>query len=402
MYNPALHSRDEDDTVWDKSKPLSDIRQQLKLWNDLHGQDKVLDFSEGDDVNEFGEAGNNLTRLGDTDNFRRPAESEESEKDDAMEIASSRADDLEDFDPQHRFLRKGDLVELEFPRSERESTIAVFVRRVGFAPPQSQFYTVNGKWLHLNEKQIQYAVPGWIEPKLLDPIIPYLPEAEVTDELLDRAQMFDLSVPRNVSAGLISRMLKFKRESDDIYRKNASILDSAHDLLAHPLDLKFGSLEQIAQKLLGKSKDDKTALSPPALFTVRKALMRGGFAFGSDRRSHRLTGFIQIRSKEQVANVEMVRNWIRDWQDVLAKNSEGKTETTVFKGAAKLVNNFIVKARKLILESRKTRPTTRFGRVAPSEKRFEITEDQEAIRHSYSLSFTDTDTEMIKFMEGWT
>lgn len=370
----------------------------MKLWNDEHGRDKTLDYSEGADVNEFGEQSNNFTRLGDTDNFRRPIEAEENERDDLSSIAQAQTEDLEDFDPQHRFLRKGDLVELEFPRSERESIIAVFVRRVGHSPPQSQFYTVHGKWIHLSEKLIQYAIPDWMAPDMIDPIIPYLPDQEVTDDLLDRAQMFDLSVPREASAPIVSRMLQFQRESEDWYRRHATTLDNAHGLLAHPTDLKFGSLEQVASKLLNKP--GRTSLPAPALFTVRKALMRGGFAFGSDRRSHRLTGFIQIRSKEQVATVEKVRNWMRSWQDALASSAHS-TKGPKFTGSAKNVNEFIVKIRGLIADSRKIREATKFGRVAPSPKRFEITKDQDATRVTHTVEFSDTDRELIKFMEGW-
>lgn len=234
---------------------------------------------------------------------------------------------------------------------------------------------------------------------MIDPIIPYLPDQEVNEDLMDRAQMFDLSVPREVSAPLVSRMLRFQRESEEVYRKHASTLDSAHDILAHVSDLKFGSLEQVALKLIGKSYKPGS-LPAPALFTVRKALMRGGFAFGSDRRSHRLTGFIQIRSKEQVATVEKVRNWIREWQDELAAASASKKGPR-FTGNAKYVNDFIVKIRALIEGDRKLHGATDAGRVAPSQSRFTITKTQDATKSERTVEFSDSDRELIKFMEGW-
>ncbi|GAB7350186.1 hypothetical protein MBLNU459_g0848t1 [Dothideomycetes sp. NU459] len=402
VFNPAIHELDLEDQENERAKPISNIREQLKRWNDVHGHEKTLDFSEGDDVNEDGEASNSFTRLGDMDNFRRPREAEENERDDLSQIAQARADELDDYDPNHKFLRKGDLVELEFPHSERESIIAVFVRRVGTSPPQSQFYTVYGKWIHVAERQIQYAIPGWMDPDLIDPIIPFLPDQEVTDELHDRAQMFDLSVPRHVSAPLVSRMLKFQRESEDVYRKHATTLDSSHSLLAHATDLKFGSLEQISKKLIPSIAKDPKHMSLPALFAVRKALMRGGFAFGFDRRSHRLTGFIQIRSKEQVANVERVRNWMRQWQDDLANSvAASRKPRPIFSEGADHVNNFVTKVRGLIRKSRETREPTLQGRVAPSKKRFEITKDQNAVQVEYTVEFSSEDQQLIRFMEGW-
>ena len=398
VFNPALHSLDDDDAgldTVDGIKPISNIRQQLKLWNDLHGSDQTTDFAEADEPSDSAELVNNSTRLGDVDNFKRPFETEENERDDMAQVAAA-GDQLDDFDPQHRFLRKGDLVELDSPNSDRESTIAIFVRKVGTSPPQSQFYTIHGKWIHMADRKVQFAIPGWIDVDAIDPIIPYLPDTEVTEELHERAQMFDLSVPRYVSAPLVSRMLQFQRESDDLYRRHARTLDDAHNILAHPTDLKFGSIEQIVTKLLGKR-----SMSPPALFTVRKALMRAGFAFDTDRRSHRLTGFIQIRSKSQVATVEKVRNWIREWQDDLATLSAGGRKSALFRGGSGHVQDFIDKARGLIEHSRKTRPPTSSGRVAPGETRFEITKEQESVKYTHTVDFSDSDRELIRFMEGW-
>lgn len=352
------------------------------------------------DVNAFGESSNNFTRLGDIDNFRRPDESLQNERDDIAQLTQSRPDELEDYDPQHRFLRKGDLVLLDFPRSERESILAVFVRRVG-TPLQSQFYTVHGKWIHATERNIQHAVLSFVDPAVIDPIIPYLPDQGVTEELQDRAQMFDLSVPREISAPLVSQMLEFQRKSEDIYRQHASTLDGAHQTLAHPTDLKFGTLELIAQRLLGKAKGERT-WPPEKLFAVRKALDRGGFAFGHDRRSHRLTGFIQIRSKEQVANVEKVRNWLRAWQDDLATFAAGTSPNHQFSPTAQYVVNFIHKARTIIQSSRESRDVTKHGRLGSSKQRFDINKEKDGVlKYNMTLEFSDQDRELIKFMEGW-
>lgn len=237
---------------------------------------------------------------------------------------------------------------------------------------------------------------------MIDPIIPYLPDQEVTEELHDRAQMFDLSVPRHVSAPLVSRMLKFQRESEDVYRKYATTLDNAHNLLAHPTDLKFGSLDQVALKLIPSLGKNTKNLPLPVLFAVRKALMRGGFAFGFDRRSHRLTGFIQIRSKEQVGNIEKVRNWMRQWQDDLASSAMVREKRgPVFSSEARHVNDFIEKAQMLIRISRGTREATKLGRIGPSKTRFEITKTQNATQTEHTITFSNEDQQLIKFMEGW-
>ena len=210
--------------------------------------------------------------------------------------------------------------------------------------------------------------------------------------------MFDLSVPRDVSAPLITRMLDFQRTSEEIYRQNAAVLDGAHQSLAHSTDLKFGTLDLIASRLLGKDKGEP--ISQEKIYAVRKALSRGGFAFGHDRRSHRVTGFVQIRSKEQVANVEKVRNWLRAWQDDLAIFAAGESSSHQFSKQAQHVVNFIHKAKMLIQQSRQHREVTNFGRVGISKTRFDINKE-DVVQYEFTEEFNDSDRELIKFFEAW-
>ncbi|KAG9699100.1 RNB-domain-containing protein, partial [Aureobasidium melanogenum] len=393
-YNPAIQSLDR---LESPDTPRSGgIRDQLRKWHQENGHQQT-DINNEYDVDASGEQTNNFTRLGDVDNFRRPDEDVENERDDSSRLMTP--GNLEDWDPHHRFLRRGDLVLLDFPRSEREPILAIFVRRVG-RPSQSQFYTIHGKWIHGTERNIQHAVPDFVPPSLVEPIISYLPDSGITEELLDRAHMFDLSVPRNVSAPLVTRMLEFQRKSEEIYRQNATTLDGAHISLAHPTDLKFGTLDLITTRLLGHSKGEDDDTWQGKIYAVRKALSRGGFAFGHDRRSHRITGFIQIRSKEQVANVEKVRNWLRAWQDDLATFAAGKSPNHQFSPNGQKVVNFIHKANSLIKKSRELRDVTTFGRVGISKKRFNI-EKEDVMQYDFTTEFDDSDRELIKFFEAW-
>lgn len=347
------------------------------------------------------ESSNNLTRLNDASSFSRRSEFEDSEQQAIAHFARAQAEDLEEDITDPRFLHMGDLVELEFPNSEKESLLAVYVRRSG---RQSQFYTIQGRWLVLQERNIQYTIPGWVSPSLVEPLIEYLPtdeDLEDPEALSREAYINDLSVPRHVAAPLVSRMVAFNRESLEIYRKHAYALDHAHDLLAHQHDLRYGSLVSAASMLL-KMPSDKLPL--PALFTVRKALMHAGFAFNVDRRSHRITGYLQIRSKEQVRMVEQVRQWMREWQDDLATTaSMGKKQRdrhTPSKGAA-IVKKFIQSAQGIVKKSREDREPTIFGSIGPSKVRREIKKDQDSVHMTTDEQFTEHDTAIVRFMEAW-
>ncbi|KAK4999239.1 3'-5' RNA exonuclease complex component [Elasticomyces elasticus] len=382
------------------------IRDRLRLWQQEHGQDSFKDLLEAQDIDVSDGTSNNLTRL-DSGNDLRYSKVEEDEDREEMARAVQILDENADaYDPLHRFLRRGDLVELEFPKSEREPTIAVYIRRFGM---QSQFYTMHGKWVHTPERHVQYSIPGWLDPTMLDKMIPYLPAEEVTNELLANGQMYDLSVPREVSAPVIVRLVEFYRESEEIYRKHASALDNAHDMLAHPTDLKFGSLSQVAMRLLGKPEDGQE-IPLTALFTVRKALSHAGFAFGMDKRSHRLTGFIQIRSKDQVNMVEQVRNWIRQYQDYMAAmatlrqdeaDGNSKTKQPRMPTEARYVHSYLETVKELIADSRTRRDTTSHGCIGPDKNKLPMTPERPAISMRRRREFTGTDMELNRFMKAW-
>ena len=378
------------------------FRAKLRRWQEEHGKDmehlyKAELPAAEEDANEFV----NSTRLGDPPRMVRRADETEDEHQAMAHFARSQAEDLEEDVTDPRFLFMGDLVELEYPSSEKEGILAVFVRRVG---PESQLYTMQGRWVHVAERNLQYSIPGWVSPELVKPLLAHLPDADQAKDkeaLRQSEYVNDLSVPRHVAAPLVSRMVAFNRESQEIYRKHASTLDRAHDLLAHKEDLRYGSLVGAAEKLL-KLPSDKLPVT--ALFTVRKALMHAGFGFNVDRRSHRLTGYLQIRSKEQVRMVEEVRTWLRAWQEDLASlaamSNKQRQRHTPSIGAARIYR-FIEHAKSIVTASRKSRQPTQASNVGPSKVKREITPDQDSVKIRTDFRFNEADQEIVRFMEAW-
>ena len=384
------------------------IRSHLRTWQTLHAnptEDNAppVDFNPDPDLGE-GHTANTFTRLPDIDTALSREANGDKEADEALAHFSKENWDGDNSEPG-RFLLVGDLVELEFPFSERESIIAVVARRAG---NDVHCFTINGRWTHIQERLIQYSIPGWVDPKLVQPLLEHIPHPKTIEEvekLRDLAYMEDLSIPRHVSAPLVSRLVAFHTESQEIYRKHASTLDSAHDILAHETDLRYGSLVSAATTLLQTPADK---LPVTALFTVRSALQRAGFAFNVDKRSHRLTGYLQIRSKEQVRMVEFVRTWIREWQDDLAARealqAEGneralrKHRTTM---GAQYVYTFLEKAKRIVLKSRENRDATVCGNIGPSKKKFPITPMSDSVRTTTDQQFTEQDTEIVRFIEAF-
>lgn len=296
-------------------------------------------------------------------------------------------------------------------KTEREPLIAVFIAQYG---TQGQFYSLDGKWFHRKVKQIQFSVSGFIDPALLQPIIPYLPKGEVTDELLDSMQIIDINAPREVAVPVLKKLKTFTEDADAAYRRHASVLDRAHEKLAHQTDLRFGTLSKITETLLRMR-------NPPVstMYAVRKALLRQPMGFHVDNRSHRETSVFQIMPLEFKERMELAQSWIRDFQEEVARRagtlSNGAVknltksirsgggpdqEAQESQGAAN-VRKFIQKCRKLIDQSRNMRDYTPHGRIGISKVRNEITPDKSAMEDFQSLEFTESDAVLIRFMDAW-
>ena len=386
----------------------SDIRTRLRQWQELnlHEEEEFhLQPAFGPDLDPS-DIVNSTSRIPEHTPGLRSSETEADEEQQAeAHFMSHNVNDVDNtFDS--RPLRMGDLVEIERLLEDRESSIAIYIRR--YNNTYSQVLSITGRWIMVRDRFIPFSIPGWVSPTLIEPIIAHLPDA---GEIKARDMMNDaiddmVSVPRDISAPLVSRMVEFWSESREIYRKNASRLDNAHDELAHQSDLRYASLLDVARRLLNKPEPVK--VPAVALFAVRSALAVTDFAFNIDRRSHRLTGYLQIRSKDQVKMVTDVRNWIRDWQEDKAKRAALRhsgipmaQRTYKTPRTAQYVYSFVEKAKKIIEQSRKDRQPTTSGFISPSKKRFPITPAQDSVSVTRDEQFTNEDSMIIRFMEGW-
>ncbi|KAL9093057.1 MAG: hypothetical protein Q9165_004195 [Trypethelium subeluteriae] len=387
-------------TYGDAMPPLpaqSSIREQLKRWQSENGPERLPKFQEVYDEISPIDVPNDMTRLSSQDDFR--ARSSSDDEDTSIPMGADSVDE-QDEAFRRQFLRRGDLVELSNDQSDRDGQLAIFVQEFD---RQSQYYTMRGKWIHRTLSIDQYSVRSFVEPTLVEEILPYMPDHEVTEEELDQAHSFELDVPREVGAKLVESMVNFWRDSEAAYRQHASALDNAHRLLAHPSDLRFGHIQRITRKLIGKSSDSKDGEIPePTLYAVHKALNRSGFAFSFDKRSYGSTGIFQIRPIQQVEMVEKVRDWLRAYQEDLTRKAGHGSEID-WQPDAWNVQNFVLKAKQLISRSRRTREATASGNVGPSSIRLPITTDSNSVRiqPDQSIAFTEADQAIIRFMEAW-
>lgn len=373
----------------------SNIRNELRDWQAKYGQEKQEELSAWFGRMDSDDATNITARPGETERIYDPDKSD-STASHGIDFAPDSAD-LETLDPLHRLLGCGDLVEIRLADASKDPLIAVFVRRLGFST-FAQFFTSNGKWIHSPETTVTFAIRNYIPAELVEKMIPHLP---LSDEEIktDSGEIYDLSVPREVSGPVVSRLLNFKKQVQDLYRRNAARLDQAHELIADSSDLKFYTLGEIAQKLLMKRFE--ADLNPVDLITVRLALVRSGFAFGWDRRHHRLTTTVYVRSKSQVAMVSQVQSWIRQFRNELSIYKVGSDPLKLSFSApgARIIQSFAKRARTAIQESRKDRQPTQFGSIGPSKVRMKLTQDKACIRHRKLVSWNAQEQLIIRFIE---
>jgi hypothetical protein len=240
-----------------------------------------------------------------------------------------------------------------------------------------------------------------MDPKVVEPILPYLPTEDVAKQLLDQAMVLDVSAPREISAPIVSALKDFANKAQEVYRQHAARLDDAHKILSHTTDLRFGSIEKIAHKLL-EARD----LPEPALYAVRRALLRANIGFGTDKRSHRTTGMFQIRSQEQVRLISTVQQWLRNYQEwkVLTATNQSpsaRPPSDVNLRGVDIIRGFIAKCKECIPKSREEREPTEGGCVGPTKARFALTSQGGALRRETRTEFTEQERLIIKFIEFW-
>lgn len=247
-----------------------------------------------------------------------------------------------------------------------------------------------------------FSVPGYIDPKLLEPIIPYLPTQELTDE--DRAlnRNLDLSVPRSVSAKVVAKLQSFQKKSLDEYRKHASILDNAYNLLADETKTQIISLRAIAKKLLNDHNP-----KPETLCAIRKAVTRSGAGVTYDDRTCRVTGHVYIRPTDELRVVEDVTSWVRQYQEHLAssanpENEDGPSGTSIKTPAgARIMKSFIAKAQKLVAQSRTIRDFTPHGTLGPPKASYSVPNYGTAVDYVSGDIFLTEDRKIIRFLLDW-
>ncbi|KAE8444591.1 hypothetical protein EG329_014422 [Mollisiaceae sp. DMI_Dod_QoI] len=302
--------------------------------------------------------------------------------------------DLVDVGQKRNFLLPGDMVELVSAANQRQE-LGIFVQEF---TRQSQFYTMSGRWVHKGEERVKFFVPNFVEPEALEEIKPYLPTEDVTEEIRDKLQSFDIAqVPRNLGKPLIQKMMAFWNEADKVYQTAAVKLDNAHQLVAHPRKFTYATLPQIAERVLSDTlpKMEDGNFSPAVLYALHRTMMQADIGFRPHPKQvmrgeseYEIVPLKEVQSLQGIT--EMVHN-TRNARIAKRRGKFGKEESISF-------HKFIQKARQLIDASRKFRPFTDCGALGPSTKQLPKGTN---IKVGEEITLLTHELPWVYFLESW-
>ncbi|KAI9736932.1 MAG: hypothetical protein M1818_005983 [Claussenomyces sp. TS43310] len=366
------------------------IRERLRRW-EIENVDRSLPTIEQVDVSKKGGVSNSYSRITTSETIVEVAE----EFDTEGFAPLFEKGELVDFGDQRSFLVRGDMVEL---RSGTRVELAIFIRNLQF---QSQFYTMSGRWIHQRSQTVKFFVPNFVEPEQVDALLPFLPDADVPDDLQSKLQTFEFALPRNIGRPMVRKMLAFWNESDAAYRISAFRLDNAHKLVASDTELRYATLEELGHELIPSSMISRNVPLPaPTLYAVHRKLMHDDIGFRAQRRAqrvgnHRAWGSYEISPLVEIDIISRVAMTVRKYQEYLVARNRASKPPSACAGFFK----FIHKVQKLIKRSRRVREFTPYGMVSPA--RAVISGSEEVSPVHLDQEFDGNDNNYIRFMESW-
>lgn len=269
----------------------------------------------------------------------------------------------------------------------------IYVRSV---EKQQQFYTSKGKWRIANSKDIDFVVKGFATAADVAPLLRHFPDtiAELQPEM---QSAIEGGVPREAGAHLLQMVGDFASQAHELYLANCTRFDSIHDIVADDEKQLQMSLDELACKTLEIEPDQ---LNDVIRYTVHQAARQFPFLIDKDR-STLFTNQYVIYPVPFSTVLEKVMAWYHEHQRLLVSTSSGSGDSTELRNNP--VQRFVVKAQRLIRQSRKFRSPTTVGNVGPSSHRFLPGEDNNpaAYREMQTEAFTGSDKLILRFLQLW-
>ncbi|WEW59826.1 3'-5' RNA exonuclease complex component [Emydomyces testavorans] len=300
--------------------------------------------------------------------------------------------DFSEEDSHFPYLWPGDLVLLEQETGFSSGQLAVYVRTIN---DQQQFYTDRGKWRVAHPNEMNYGLKARAPSELLTPLLPYFPTSTVEKSFLPQLGL-EGGVPRPIGRPLLLWMNSLEKDAQRFYSQNTSLLDNIYSLLSDDEDFKLLTLDEIGEKIFGC---DPGKLDAAERYAIHIALKRQSFYIVANQ-THSTTESYTIRPKRQADVVRTVVDWVRQYQDIQARQALGCEKGRM---EASPIHQFVQKTRRLVYLSRKSREPTPSFSVSPTIRRPAMSEKpgDTVYEKAPVESFSETDQKIIKFLRLW-
>ena len=295
-------------------------------------------------------------------------------------------------------LQPGDAIELlsVMKGGSKNTILSIYIRSLG---TQDLFLAEDGRWIAISVvRPKSLPICGFVDPVLLEPLTPFLPEKAINRPSTNHGMIEDVStygeIPSEIVAPLTKQLAILREEVLGFRRTHVSVMERVHELLAHEDRFVVKTINEVSKELFGKLFSELTRGGHIAFFHALELDPLGCQMCKRLDNSFRLV----LTPKRLVRKFEDVREWTREYQEAAAKAAMGNDVSPSLVGNP--LKAFIDKARRIILRSRKIRSPTTIGNLGPSTpKNPNIPEGQGIITISETgETFNESDQMIIEFI----
>jgi hypothetical protein len=295
-------------------------------------------------------------------------------------------------------LEPGDAIELlsVVKGGSNNTMLAIYISPLD---TQDLFLAEDGRWIAICVvRPKSLPIHGFVDPTLLEPLMPFLPEKAINRPSKDHGMTEDIAtfgdIPSEIVAPFTKQLATLREEVLDFRREHVSVMERVHELLAHEDRFLVKLIDEATKELFAKSFSELSRGGRLAFFHALEADPLGCQVCKRPDNSFRLV----LTPKQLVHKFEEVREWARRYQEAAAQAALGKNVSSSLSDNP--LNAFIDKARRVILKSRKIRSPTTIGNLGPSTvKNSDGAEEEGTITISETgEKFTESDQMIIEFI----
>ena len=295
-------------------------------------------------------------------------------------------------------LKPGDLLELLQINGggSRNTVLSIYIRSMG---TQDLFLAEDGRWATLSRiRPKSLPIDRFVDPAMLEPLMPFLPEAPVSRPSENHGMMDDVSMFGDIPSGIVAPFRKlFAHLRDDVLdfrRKHVSVMEGVHDMLAHEDRFLVKSIDDATEDLFDNSFSELSRGGKLAFFHALESDPLGCQICKRPDNSFKLI----LTPRQLVRKFVKVCEWARRYQEVAAQAALGKNVSSSLSDNP--LNSFIDKARRIILRSRKIRSPTTIGNLGPSiARKSDDSKEESIITFSETgETFTESDQMILDFV----